>query len=151
VKTNVTIPANYKSGFTKYQTLDDAENGQVKYYLASEIAVVAALAGKPLPDGSAIFVEIHSAKRDADKKPVTGSDGHLVPDRLLAYSAMARGAGWGKDFPEILRNEEWNYALFSGDGKMRAGINQAECLACHKPASKSSYVFTLPALAKVRR
>ena len=27
-------------------------------------------------------------------------------------TAMARAAGWGKDFPEMLRNEDWNYAVF---------------------------------------
>ncbi len=32
------------------------------------------------------------AKLDADKKPVTGSDGLFVQDRLLFYTAMARGA-----------------------------------------------------------
>jgi hypothetical protein len=29
---------------------------------------------------------------------------------------------------------------------MRAGVNQAECLACHKPLDKVSYTFSRPAL-----
>ena len=28
-------------------------------------------------------------------------------------ATMARDEGWGKDIPEMLRNEEWNYAAFS--------------------------------------
>ena len=42
-----------------------------------------------------------------------GSDGFFVADQLVGYTAMAREAGWGKDFPEMLRNEDWNYAVFT--------------------------------------
>jgi len=62
------------------------------------------------------------------------------------YTAMAREAGWGKDFPDMLRNEDWNYAAFSADRKHRP-INQAECLACHKPLDKDSYAFTMKQIA----
>jgi cytochrome c553 len=150
-KTNVAFPANFKSGFTRYHTQNVPEVPQVKIYYANEVAVAAARAGKTLPNGSAIFIEVYSAKLDGDKKPVTGGDGFFVPDQLRSYTAMARGAGWGKDIPDMIRNEEWNYALFSADRKLRAGINQAECLVCHKPADKSSYVFTLKELAAVKQ
>jgi len=43
----------------------------------------------------------------------------------------------------MLRNENWNYAVFTGDKQLRPGVNQAECLACHKPLDKTSYLFTL--------
>ena len=69
--------------------------------------------GKPLPDGSVLFAEVYAAKLDADKKPVTGGDGFFVADKLIFYTAMARDAGWGKDIPEMLRNENWNYAVFT--------------------------------------
>ena len=105
----------------------------------------AAKAGKTLPDGSYLFVEVHSAKLDDDKKPVTGSDGFFAADQLLFYTAMARDAGWGKDIPEMLRNEDWNYAVFTNAKQPRAA-NQAECLACHKPLDKVSYTFTLEQL-----
>jgi hypothetical protein len=42
----------------------------------------------------------------------------------------------------MLRNENWNYAAFSLEKQPRS-VNQAECLACHKPLDKSSYTFTL--------
>ena len=35
------------------------------------------------------------------------------------------------------------YAVFTTDKKVRAGVNQAECLACHKPLDKTSYTFSL--------
>jgi len=143
VKTGVTFPENYKTTFTKYHTINFADTRQVRYYYANAAAIQAAKDGKDLPNGSVLFAEVYSAKLDADKKPVLGSDGFFVPDQLVAYTTMARDAGWGNEIPEMLRNEEWNYGVFTTAKQLRAGVNQAECLACHKPLSKTSYVFTL--------
>jgi len=148
--TRVTFPEGYKDTFAKYHTINFPATGQVRYYFANKAAVQAAKEGRTLPDGSVLFAEVHTAKLDADKKPVMGSDGFFVPDKLILYTAMARGAGWGKDFPEMLRNEDWNYAVFTTDKQLRAGVNQAECLACHKPLDKVSYTFTLKQLAEAK-
>ena len=109
-------------------------------------AVKAAREGKPLPQGSAFFVEVFGAKLDDNKNPVKGADGALVPDKLIFYTAMETQSGWGKDFPDLLRNGDWNYAVFTLDKKARPGVNQGECLACHKPLDKDSYIFTLAQL-----
>ncbi len=34
--------------------------------------------------------------------------------------------GWGKDIPDILRNGDWNYAVFTVDKELRKGVNQRE-------------------------
>ena len=123
----------------------------MRYYYANNAALRAAKDGKTLPNGSVLFAEVYSAKLDADKKPVTGADGFFVADQLLFYTAMARDAGWGKDIPDMLRNEDWNYAVFTTAKQQRPGVNQAECLACHKPLDKVSYTFTLDQLAAAAR
>jgi cytochrome c553 len=146
-KTGVTFPDNYKSTFTKYHTINFPATRQVRYYFANDTALQAARAGRTLPDGTILLAEVYSAKLDADKKPVTGADGFFVPDQLVGYTAMARDAGWGKDIPEMLRNENWNYALFTATKQLRTGWNQAECLACHKPHDKTSFTFTLDQIA----
>ena len=151
VKTGVSFPEDYKTSFTKYTTINFADRKQVRYYYANAAALQAAKAGKPLPDGSVLFVEVYSTKLDADNKPLMGSDGILVADKIMAYTAMARHAGWGKDFPDMLRNEDWNYAIFTPQKQHRPGVNQAECLACHKPLEKVSYTFTLKQLAEVAK
>jgi len=147
----INFPEGYRASYTKYLTIDMPATKQVRYYYANPAAVQAARAGKTLPDGSMLFVEVNSAKLDAEKKPVTGADGHFVPDQLVAYTAMAREAGWGDAVPDLLRNENWNYALFSAAKQQRTGVNQAECLACHKPQDKVSYLFTLDKLAAAVR
>jgi cytochrome c553 len=145
-KTGVAFPENYKSTFTKYHTINFPDTKQVRYYYANPAAMAAAKAGKPLPDGSVLFAEVYSVKQDADKKPVMGPDGFFVADQLVGYTAMEREASWGRDIPEMLRNENWNYAVFTAAKAPRPGINQAECLACHKPQDKVSYIFTLKEL-----
>ena len=112
-KTGVTFPEGYKESFTKYHTVNVPATKQVRYYYANKAAVATAKAGNPLSDGSVLFVEVYAAKLDGDK-PVTGGDGFFVADKLLLYTAMARDAGWGKDIPEMLRNDNWNYAVFYG-------------------------------------
>ncbi len=149
-KTGVTFPEGYRNSFTKYHTINFPATRQVRYFYANKTAVEAARSGKPLPDGSVLFAEVHAAWLGTDQKPVTGPDGFFVADKLLFYTAMAREAGWGKEIPEMLRNADWNYAVFTLDGKHRPGVNQAECLACHKPLDSASYTFTLKQLAEAK-
>lgn len=147
-KTSVTFPEDYQKTYTKYHTINFPATRQVRYYFANPATLQAAKDGKTVPDGAMLLVEVHAAKLDADKKPVMGSDGFFVAEKLMFYTAMARGAGWGRDIPDILRNEDWNYAIFTTAKQHRPGVNQAECLACHKPLDKVSYLFTLKQLAE---
>jgi len=146
-KSRVAFPEGYKESFVKYHTINFPATKQVRYYYANKVAVQAARAGKPIPDGAVLFAEVHTVKLDAEKNPMKGADGFFVPEKLVAYTAMQTGAGWGNEFPEMLRNGDWNYAVFTPEKQQRAGVNQAECLACHKPLDKESFVFTLKELA----
>jgi len=57
---------------------------------------------------------------------------------------MEARAGWGKDIPELIRNVNWNYALFGADKAQDNEVNQANCLACHIQVAKTSFVFSFP-------
>jgi cytochrome c553 len=148
--TKIAFPKDYKQAFTKYHTINFPAAKELRYYYANMAALAAAKAGKPLPDGSVLFAEVYSAKVDADNIPIKGTDGFYVPDQLLRYTAMEREAGWGDDVPELLRNENWNYAIFTTAKQYQRDVNQAECLACHKPLSDVSYTFTLKQLSTAK-
>lgn len=150
-KTGVAFPEAYRTNFVQYHTINFPATLQVRYYYANPVALQAAKDGKDLPNGAYLFAEVYSAKLDADKKPITGADGFFVADQLLFYTAMQRDAGWGKEIPEMLRNDEWNYAVFTTAKQHRPGVNQAECLACHKPLDKASYTFTLNQLSSTAK
>ena len=149
-KSRVVFPDNYQSSFKKYHTINFPAAKQVRFYYANPAALKAAQAGKDLPDGSYLFAEVYTAKLDESKNPVKGADGFFAPDQLVGYTAMQREAGWGGEFPEMLRNENWNYAVFTKDKTQRPGVNQAECLGCHKPLDRASYTFTLKQLAEAK-
>ena len=80
-----------------------------------------------------------------------GADGFFVADKLTAYTAMEKQLEWGGEFPDLLRNGDWNYAVFKGDRTLKQGVNQATCLACHKPYAKDNYVITMKQLRDVAR
>lgn len=146
--TRVAFPADYPARFTRYTTINFPDRKQVRHYYANEVAVNAARAGKPLPDGSYLFVEVFKAKLDGDKMPVKAHDGFFEADTLAAYTAMEMQSGWGADIPEMLRNGNWNYAVFNADKTLKTDVNQAKCLACHKPLAGDSYVFSIKQLAE---
>jgi cytochrome c553 len=145
-RTRLKFPENYQRDFIHYDTISFPERGQVRKYYVNKPAFEAARKGQPMPQSSYFFVEVFSAKMGADNKPVLGADGHFVDDKLLLYTAMETQPGWGDEFPDLLRNADWNYAVFLTDKTVRAGVNQAECLACHKPLTQDSYLFTIKAL-----
>lgn len=130
IPSRMALPANFPAGFTLYQDLPPEDgNGPTKRY-ANAVALKAAKAGKPLPSGSVIVTESHSA------------DG-----AISGYAAMELRTGWGETVPALLRNGDWDYALMGPDKKTRT-INQAQCLACHKPVAEQSFIFTFDDLKK---
>jgi cytochrome c553 len=148
--TKMAFPEEYGRFFRKYYTINFPAANEVRFYYANDIALRAAKAGTPLPDGSILLAEVFTAKLDGNKKPATGPDGFYLPDKLTRYTGMEREADWGTDIPELLRNENWNYAIFTSPKQPQQGVNQAECLACHKPLSDVSYTFTLKQLSATK-
>jgi cytochrome c553 len=150
-RTNVPFPANHRQTFTKYFAANFPDLKQVRHYYANPVALQAAREGRKLPDGSVLLAEVYTVKLDDKLDLAKGPDGIYVPNQLVFYSIMQRGSGWGREIPEILRNEDWNYAAYAPDGKLRPRINNAECFACHKSQDNASFGFTtkeLEAFAK---
>lgn len=141
-----TFPGDFEQTFTRYQRIDFEGRRQVRFYSANDVALAGAEAGGPFPVGSYLFVEIFKAEVDADGELVVGADGQLVVGDRAAFTAMEKQAGWGEDVPEILRNGDWRYAVFSTEGQHRAGLNEGPCLACHQPLTETDFTFTYEAL-----
>jgi hypothetical protein len=141
-KSLMPFPRDFPKGFVVYHAENSAEQKIVARSYINAVGLAAAKAGKPLPDGTIIMVVNYAAKLDAQQQPITDKDGSFAIDKPVSYSGMEARAGWGKDLPELLRNGNWHYNVFGPDKAPRADLNNAACLACHKPAADSSYVFT---------
>ena len=128
IPSRMTFPVNFPAGFTSYERIAAQGGGTTERY-ANEAALRAARAGRPLPDGATIVV----VNRDA-------------AGTATSYAAMAALAGRGETIPALLRNGNWDYALFDAALVRNDRLNQAPCLACHRPQAENSFVFTLPAI-----
>lgn len=144
IRSRMVFPAGFPNGYTLYETV--ADDGQIARRYANALALRATREGKPLPSGAVIVVANHAAQLDASQKPMLDGDGRAIAGKLLSYAAMESRAGWGDEVPTLLRNGDWDYALFDAAGARRDAVNQAACLACHKPIAADSYVFTMKAL-----
>jgi cytochrome c553 len=128
IPSRMAFPADFPNGFTLYQTV--TTNGAVAERYANAAAIAAARAGRPLPDGSVIV----GVNRPAAGAPPSG------------YAAMETRAGWADAIPALLRNGNWDFAVFDAQRVRNDRLNQAQCLACHRPQAANSHVFTLAEL-----
>jgi cytochrome c553 len=145
-KSQMTFPRDFPKGFVLYNTAnkDDHDQNVVSKAYVNTVGLQAVKAGKPMPDGSAIIIVNYAAKLDASKKPVLEKDGSWAVDKVTGYEGMEARTGWGSAIPELLRNANWHYNIFGADKAPRADLNQAVCLACHKPEAAHSFVFGFP-------
>ncbi|HEU4727950.1 MAG TPA: cytochrome P460 family protein [Kofleriaceae bacterium] len=143
-KSKMTFPREFPKGFTLYASVNKEDQATVAQQWINAAGLQAVKAGKPMPSGTVILVVNYAAKLGPDKKPIPGKDGSWQTDKVKGYEGMEVRTGWGKDIPELIRNVDWNYAIFTADKAPRAEINQAICLACHVPAAKNDFVFSLP-------
>ncbi len=144
----IAFPSDYKTTFTNYLSLDRVQNAdQIIRLFANDVALDAASAGKELPSGSVLVGEIYAAKKDKDGAVVTSALGHRVRDKFAAIAVMQKGDGWGARYPEGLRNGDWDFAIFSPDGK-RLDKDLNACRQCHAPLAGTQHLFSLEHLAR---
>ena len=148
VAERISFPADYSTTFYNYLSLDRVQNDdQIMRLFANDVAIDAASEGRELPAGSVIVGEIYKAKKDRDGKVVESSLGRRVRDKLVAVAVMEKGEGWGAAFPDNLRNDDWDFAIFSPDGK-RLDKDLNACRSCHAPLTQSQHLFSLEHLAR---
>lgn len=140
----IAFPADYAKTFENYLSLDRTQNpDQVMRIFGNKVALDAARANKPLPEGSMLVAEVHKAKVDKDGNAIVSSLGQRIRDKFALVAVMQkRGADFGKDLPEELQNEGWDFAAFKPDGSV-ADKDLNECRACHAPLKDTQHLFSL--------
>ena len=136
----------FPDGFDKgvlFTTVDRPDNKQFREVYTSQAAIDAAKKGEPLPDGTVITLLQYRAKLDAQGNPEKDASGRFIKtNELLAYTVMEKRKGWGAEYPDNVRNGEWEYQAFGADKQVNAKAKLTACFECHKPLpSGQDFVF----------
>ena len=67
---------------------------------------------------------------------------NLGRGEFVGVAVMEKRAGWGTEYPENIRNGEWEYQAFKPDKAVNTAANLTNCFTCHKPLDKQDYVFS---------
>jgi cytochrome c553 len=146
----VAFPENYSQG-VKFTTIDHADNKQFRELFTSSAAVEAAKQGQPLPSGTVITLVQYAAKLDAQGNPEKDANGRFIKGDLLGFAVMEKRTGWGTEYPDNLRNGEWEYQAFKADKTPNTAANLTACFTCHKPLdNKQDFVFSYDKLKNTR-
>ena len=139
----VAFPENYASGVL-YTTVDRADNKQYReLFISPPSAVDAAKKGEPMPDGTVITLVQYAAVLDVHGNPQVGPNGRFIKGNVIAYTVMEKRAGWGAEYPDNVRNGEWEYQAFKADKTPNTAANLTACFNCHKPLGTApDYLFS---------
>jgi len=142
----IAFPANYKD-HVLYATVDRYDNKQYRELYGTPDAVKAAREGKPIPSGTVLTLIQYKAQVDAGGNPVKDANGRFIKGDLVGVTAMEKRTGWGTEYPDDIRNGEWEYSAFTADLKFNDKANYKARFHCHKPHAKQDYVISLARLA----
>jgi Cytochrome P460 len=140
----ISYPERYQSQFVSLGQIDRYENKTIRRIFINPEAFGAAETGRPLPDGTYLILEVRPAKLKANGDPELDHEGRFIPtDAITGINVQQKKRGWGTEYSPLIRNGEWEYAVFDIDGKPRANLNTTGCLTCHKPREKEDFTFVV--------
>ena len=138
----ISFPDNYASGVL-YTTVDRADNKQYReLYVSTPAAIEAAKKGEPLPHGTVLTLVQFAAKLDPQGTPAKDASGRFMKGDGVGYTIMEKRVGWGSEYPDDIRNGEWEYQAFTPAKAVNDKANLRNCFVCHKPLDKQDFVFS---------
>ncbi|MGE0718460.1 MAG: cytochrome P460 family protein [Alphaproteobacteria bacterium] len=141
----VAFPADYQTRFVRYNQIDrpDRNPPVVRFLYSSPEAFAAMRAGIPAPSGTVLVMENRKAALGPDGKPMVGPDGMWqAGPEILSVEVQEKRAGWGAAYPPDKRNDDWEYAAFTGEGKLRTEVKTDGCFNCHLNRRQRDFTFT---------
>jgi hypothetical protein len=142
----IAFPESFAKGVL-YTTVDRPDNKQYReLFVSPPEALDAAKKGESLPSGTVLTLVQYAAKLDAAGNPEKDANGRFIKGNLVAYTVMEKRAGWGTEYPDNVRNGEWEYQAFKADKTPNTAANLTACFNCHKPLDKQDFVFSFDKL-----
>jgi cytochrome P460 len=141
----IAFPEDYAKGVL-YTTVDRPDNKQYRELFSTPEAIAAVKAGKPMPSGTVLTLVQYRAKLNAAGEPEKDANGRFIKGELVGYTVMEKREGWGTEYPDDIRNGEWEYQAFKADKTVNDKANLKNCFVCHKPYDKQDFVFSFDAM-----
>ena len=133
------FPSSYKN-HVHYATVDHPDNKTVREIYISPESARMVKPGELLPHGTVITMEVYRARVDEKGEPVKDAAGRFIKGDLTGIFVMEKQPGWGSDYPDDIRNGEWEYARFTAEGQRHPNADTTPCFQCHKPLSGQDFV-----------
>lgn len=137
----VAFPDGFEKG-ALYTTVDRADNKQYRELFTQPSTIDAIKAGKPAPSGAVVTLVQYRAQLDTQGNPLRDANGRFVKGELIGYAVMEKRAGWGAEYPDDVRNGEWEYQAFTATRQVNDKANLKGCFECHKPHAERDFLFT---------
>lgn len=99
-----------------------------EHIMTTREAIDAVKKGQPIPDGTHFVL-------------VDYRDG-----KVHRYFVMQKGKGWGADYDESRRTEDWQFQWFWADKSINMDENTARCQSCHSSRSGENFLYTFDAI-----
>jgi hypothetical protein len=123
----VMFPSSYQN-HVHDATVDRPDNKTVREIYISPEHVKGVKPGEPLPHGTVITMEVYRARVDEKGEPLKDAAGRFLKGDLTRIFVMEKQAGWGADYPDHLRNGEWEYARFTAEGQRHPNADTWMCV-----------------------
>ena len=143
----VAFPENHATGVL-FTTVDRPDNKQFREFYTSAEALDAAKKGEPLPSGTVLTMIQYAAKLDAQGNPEKDANGRFIKTDIIGYTVMEKRKGWGTEYPDNIRNGEWEYQAFTAAKQPNPNAKLTACFECHKPLPQTSdFLFSYGKMA----
>jgi hypothetical protein len=147
----IEIPANYRSTFTHYATVDRTDSGgavRVMYITPGSIHPFQATGVFPI--GTMVIMEVYQVQQDSNGGFATDASGHLIPGRLQSVLVKLKTGTTATpasgELAADVNQRGWVYASFDATTGAVDGLDQPLCQSCHVTAQDWDDLFTRPEL-----
>lgn len=133
-----------------YHSTDNAKAKQRRELYATPDAIAAVKAGRPIPAGAVLAMQMFKARLDADGNPAEDENGRYIKEGLISYGVMVMRPGGDAGQSPATGSGGWEYRSFTPDKAVNAKANLDACLECHKSQERTGYVFSLARMRDAR-
>lgn len=145
----VALPANYRTDFLHYVTVDRPD-ATVRDLYINPAAVAELRRTRRLPDDAIVVIEAYQAQLDTNGDAILDAEGRYLKAEPMAMIHVAhKRSDWAEaDFPGAARSGDWNFGSFQFATGAPFAENLSACFNCHQATARSDFVYSASQLVQ---